>query len=92
MQQILKFVSCLSSGTTAILRDQANLWPGTYKVAVVVKDLQGKSCADVQMMDVVVCTCQADTKACLSRSTATTDFGTAGVLLLLLGLLLLLCE
>uniref|UniRef100_A0A7N6FC22 Cadherin domain-containing protein n=1 Tax=Anabas testudineus TaxID=64144 RepID=A0A7N6FC22_ANATE len=76
--------------TTAILRDQANLWPGTYKVAVEVKDQQGKSCADVQMMDVVVCTCHEDTKACLSRSTSTKVFGTAGILLLLLGMLLLL--
>ncbi|XP_070775400.1 desmoglein-2-like protein [Enoplosus armatus] len=76
--------------TTAILRDQANLWPGTYKVAVEVKDQQGKSCADVQMMDVIVCTCNENTKTCVSRSTGTKVFGASGVLLLLLGLLLLL--
>lgn len=91
MQQTLKFVS-RSSATTAILRDQASLWPGTYKVAVVIKDQQGKSCADVQVIDVVVCTCQGDTKACLPRSATTSGLGTSGVLLLLLGLLLLLCE
>uniref|UniRef100_A0A3Q3MIH4 Desmoglein-2-like n=1 Tax=Mastacembelus armatus TaxID=205130 RepID=A0A3Q3MIH4_9TELE len=76
--------------TTAILRDQANLWPGNYKVAVEVKDQQGKSCADIQMMDVIVCTCDENTKTCMSRRTSTAGFGAAGVLLLLLGLLLLL--
>ncbi|XP_068594074.1 desmoglein-2-like protein [Cebidichthys violaceus] len=76
--------------TTAILRDQANLWPGTYKVAVEVKDQQGKSCADVQMMDVIVCNCDGSTKSCRSRTTKTAGFGASGILLLLLGLLLLL--
>ncbi|XP_031711123.1 desmoglein-2-like isoform X1 [Anarrhichthys ocellatus] len=76
--------------TTVILRDQANLWPGTYKVAVEVKDQQGKSCDDVQMMDVIVCNCDASTKSCRSRTTKTAGFGASGILLLLLGLLLLL--
>ncbi|KAK9539280.1 hypothetical protein VZT92_004396 [Zoarces viviparus] len=76
--------------TTAILRDHANLWPGTYKVAVEVKDQQGKSCDDVQMMDVTVCNCDASTKSCRSRTTKTAGFGASGILLLLLGLLLLL--
>ncbi|XP_040910699.1 desmoglein-2-like [Toxotes jaculatrix] len=78
------------NGTTAILRDQANLWPGTYKVALEVKDQQGKSCADVQMMDVTVCACNANTKTCLPRSAKSAGFGASGILLLLLGLLLLL--
>ncbi|XP_070831279.1 desmoglein-2-like protein [Chaetodon trifascialis] len=78
------------NATTAILRDHANLWPGHYKVAVEVRDQQGKSCDDIQMMDVVVCTCNKDTKSCVSRSTKTTGFGASGILLLLLGLLLLL--
>ncbi|XP_068426278.1 desmoglein-2-like protein [Clinocottus analis] len=76
--------------TTAILRDQANLWPGTYKVSVEVKDQQGKSCADVQILDVVVCNCDDSTKSCRSHITKTAGFGAWGVLLLLLGLLLLL--
>ncbi|XP_076601401.1 desmoglein-2-like protein [Chaetodon auriga] len=78
------------NATTAILRDHANLWPGHYKVAVEVKDQQGKSCDDIQTMDVVVCTCNENTKSCVSRSTKTTGFGASGILLLLLGLLLLL--
>ncbi|KAF3699390.1 Desmoglein-2 Cadherin family member 5 HDGC Precursor [Channa argus] len=76
--------------STAILRDHANLWPGTYKVAVEVKDQQGKACSDVQTMDVIVCTCHENSKTCRSRSTATAGFGASGILLLLLGLLLLL--
>lgn len=83
---------CLPLETTVILRDEARLWPGTYKVVVQIKDQQGKSCDDVQMIDVIVCTCNENTKTCLSRSTTTKSFGASGVLLLLLGLLLLLCE
>ncbi|XP_069013536.1 desmoglein-2-like protein [Embiotoca jacksoni] len=75
--------------TVAILRDQANLWPGNYKVALKIMDQQGKSCVDVQIMDIIVCTCSENTKTCL-RTTATAGFGAAGILLLLLGLLLLL--
>ncbi|KAM3866217.1 desmoglein-2-like protein [Diretmus argenteus] len=76
--------------TSAILRDHANLWPGIYKVALEIKDQQGKSCADVQVMDVVVCTCHETIKTCVARETGTATFGAPGVLLLLLGLLLLL--
>lgn len=83
---------CLSLETTVILRDQARLWPGIHKVAMEIKDQQGKSCADIQTMDVVVCSCDENTKVCLSRRKTTATFGAAGVLLLLLGLLLLLRE
>ncbi|KAM9349915.1 desmoglein-2-like protein [Symphorus nematophorus] len=76
--------------TTVILRDEAKLWPGSYKVAVEVRDQQGKACADTQMVDVNVCTCDEHTKACVGHTTKTAGFGAGGVLLLLLGLLLLL--
>ncbi|XP_057714379.1 desmoglein-2-like protein [Corythoichthys intestinalis] len=78
------------NATTAILRDQEHLWPGMYKLAVEIKDQQGVSCADVQMLDVVVCTCEETTKTCVSRIERRSDFGVAGILFLLLGLLLLL--
>ncbi|KAM8727098.1 desmoglein-2-like protein [Acanthopagrus schlegelii] len=80
------------NATTVILRNQDYLWPGIYKVAVDVKDQQGKSCHDVQMVEVTVCTCHKVTKVCLARRTdgATAVFGASGILLLLLGLLLLL--
>ncbi|CAN9502825.1 unnamed protein product [Ophioblennius macclurei] len=76
--------------TTAILRDQANLWPGNYKVVMEIKDQQGKVCAEDQIIDLTVCTCTEDTKSCVLRSTSTVGLGAAGILLLLLGLLLLL--
>lgn len=85
-------LSPVSLETTVILRDQASLWPGIHKVALQIKDQQGKSCAEAQTMDVVVCTCEDNTKTCKPRTSATTTFGAAGVLLLLLGLLLLLRE
>uniref|UniRef100_A0A8C5FAX4 Desmoglein 2 n=1 Tax=Gadus morhua TaxID=8049 RepID=A0A8C5FAX4_GADMO len=78
--------------TTVILRDQAHLWPGYYKVTLEVTDQQGKSCAAAQVLDVLVCTCREDTESCVARETSTAKFGASGVLLLLLGLLLLLCE
>ncbi|XP_051274366.1 desmoglein-2 [Dicentrarchus labrax] len=78
------------NGTTTILRDNDNLWPGIYKVTMEVKDQQGHACADFQTMQVIVCTCHKDTKTCVSRSKKTSGFGTSGILLLLLGLLLLL--
>lgn len=78
--------------TTVILRDHANLWPGKYKVRVDIKDQQGKSCADVQTMDVVVCTCDDNTKNCKPAGPTSKNFSPSGILLLLLGLLLLLRE
>lgn len=78
--------------TSIILRDHAKLWPGTYQVAVDVKDQQGKSCGDVQMMDVVVCTCHEDSNTCKPRAEKKTNISVSGILLLLLGLLLLLRE
>ncbi|KAG8014182.1 Desmoglein-2, partial [Nibea albiflora] len=78
------------NSTTAILRDQAKLWPGIYKVAVQVKDQQGKSCGEFQTIDVTVCFCTENTRTCKPRSTKTTGLGASGILLLLLGLLLLL--
>ncbi|KAF6739227.1 Desmoglein-2 [Oryzias melastigma] len=78
------------NGTSVILRDQAHLWPGIYKVAVQVKDQQGKSCDDLQTIDLTVCTCLQGFKTCTARSSKSVVFGAAGVLLMLLGLLLLL--
>ena len=92
MKYILKCEFPFSSATTSILRDHANLWPGSYKVAVEVKDQQGKSCADVEIVDVDVCSCKDQTKTCRERTPKTADFGAPGILLMLLGLLLLLCE
>ncbi|XP_077376292.1 desmoglein-2-like protein [Festucalex cinctus] len=78
------------NGTTAILRDQEHLWPGMYKVAVEIKDQQGVSCADIQMLDVVVCTCEENTRTCVAHIERHSEFGVSGILLLLFGLLLLL--
>uniref|UniRef100_A0A673ZPB8 Desmoglein-2-like n=1 Tax=Salmo trutta TaxID=8032 RepID=A0A673ZPB8_SALTR len=79
------------NATTAILRDHAHLWPGHYKVAVEIHDQQGKACADSQILNVIVCTCDQVNKVCFERRTGTdVRLGTPAILLLLLGLLLLL--
>uniref|UniRef100_A0A8C7SLH4 Desmoglein 2 n=1 Tax=Oncorhynchus mykiss TaxID=8022 RepID=A0A8C7SLH4_ONCMY len=79
------------NATTAILRDHAHMWPGHYKVAVEISDQQGKACADTQVLNVVVCTCDQVNKVCIERRTGTDiTLGAPAILLLLLGLLLLL--
>uniref|UniRef100_A0A1A7W8T5 Cadherin domain-containing protein n=1 Tax=Iconisemion striatum TaxID=60296 RepID=A0A1A7W8T5_9TELE len=54
--------------TTVILRDKGKLWPGNYKVKMEIKDQQGKSCDNLQIVDLVVCSCNKDTKSCVARS------------------------
>ncbi|XP_041698183.1 desmoglein-2 [Coregonus clupeaformis] len=79
------------NATTAILRDHAHLWPGHYKVAVEISDQQGKACADVQILTMVVCTCDQVNKVCFAQVTGKdVTLGASAILLLLLGLLLLL--
>ncbi|KAM4727519.1 desmoglein-2-like protein [Anableps anableps] len=76
--------------TTVLLRGQRSVWPGTEKVTLEVKDQQGKSCNDLQIIDVTVCTCDKNTRACLAQKRNNARFGAGGILLMLLGLLLLL--
>uniref|UniRef100_A0A3B4BCB0 Cadherin domain-containing protein n=1 Tax=Periophthalmus magnuspinnatus TaxID=409849 RepID=A0A3B4BCB0_9GOBI len=76
--------------TSVILRETSNLWPGTYRVALEIKDQQGKDCGEAEVMDVIVCACEKNVKTCRPRSTKTVEFGPSGILMLLLGLLLLL--
>ncbi|KAM9458364.1 desmoglein-2-like protein [Salvelinus alpinus] len=79
------------NATTAILRDHAHMWPGHYKVVVEISDQQGKACADIQILNVVVCTCDQVNKVCFARETGKdVTLGASAILLLLLSLLLLL--
>ncbi|CAL1579583.1 unnamed protein product [Knipowitschia caucasica] len=78
------------NATTVILRDNANLWPGVHKVGLDIRDQQGKSCGEAEVMDVIVCKCKETTKTCSARTTKTFELGPSGILMLLLPLLLLL--
>uniref|UniRef100_A0A6Q2XA59 Cadherin domain-containing protein n=1 Tax=Esox lucius TaxID=8010 RepID=A0A6Q2XA59_ESOLU len=79
------------NATTTILRDHAQLWPGYYKVDMEITDQQGKACAEVQTLNVAVCTCHEVNEVCLARQSNTNvTLGAPAILLLLLGLLLLL--
>uniref|UniRef100_A0A3P8YRA1 Cadherin domain-containing protein n=1 Tax=Esox lucius TaxID=8010 RepID=A0A3P8YRA1_ESOLU len=79
------------NATTTILRDHAQLWPGYYKVDMEITDQQGKACAEVQTLNVAVCTCHEVNEVCLARQSDTNvTLGAPAILLLLLGLLLLL--
>uniref|UniRef100_A0A8C8MNX1 Desmoglein 2 n=1 Tax=Oncorhynchus tshawytscha TaxID=74940 RepID=A0A8C8MNX1_ONCTS len=79
------------NATTAILRDNAHMWPGQYKVAMEISDQQGKACADIQVLNVDVCTCDQVNKVCFAWEMGKdVTLGASAILLLLLGLLLLL--
>uniref|UniRef100_A0A8C7MK90 Cadherin-4 n=1 Tax=Oncorhynchus kisutch TaxID=8019 RepID=A0A8C7MK90_ONCKI len=76
------------NATTAILRDHAHMWPGHYKVAVEISDQQGKACADIQILNVDVCTCDQVNKVCFAwKMGKDVTLGASAILLLLLGLL-----
>uniref|UniRef100_A0A667Y0I7 Cadherin domain-containing protein n=1 Tax=Myripristis murdjan TaxID=586833 RepID=A0A667Y0I7_9TELE len=79
--------------TSAILRAQDDMWPGSYEVAVEVRDQQGLACPDLQRIKVEVCTC-VDGKVCGSRdalgSPRGAEIGASAVGLIFLGLLMLL--
>uniref|UniRef100_A0A3Q3AJ64 Desmoglein-2-like n=2 Tax=Kryptolebias marmoratus TaxID=37003 RepID=A0A3Q3AJ64_KRYMA len=80
--------------TAAIVRAQESMWPGFYKLQLMVKDQQGEACPELQEVTVQVCTCD-DGAACRQRSGShqtkeNAKLGSAGIGLILLGLLLLL--
>nr|XP_015209357.1 PREDICTED: desmoglein-2-like [Lepisosteus oculatus] len=76
--------------TTAILRTHDNLWPGSYEVAVEVKDQQGLSCPDKQVVKIDVCTCNEQKTCEATRKTTGAGLGFAAMGLLILGFLMLL--
>ena len=84
------------AGTSAILRSQETMWPGSYEVYVEVQDQQGEVCPERQKVKVEVCTCE-DGKTCgplgldgqVGKSSV---LGPAAIGLIFLGLLMLLRE
>ncbi|XP_060773614.1 desmoglein-2.1-like [Neoarius graeffei] len=77
--------------TTAMLKPQDAPWPGLLQVTLEVRDQQGMSCPDKQVLKVTVCTCD---KSATCGPTAvqgkSSELGSAGIGLLILGLLMLL--
>uniref|UniRef100_A0A3Q1HGP3 Cadherin domain-containing protein n=1 Tax=Anabas testudineus TaxID=64144 RepID=A0A3Q1HGP3_ANATE len=89
--------------TSAALRSQDALWPGSYELQVEVLDAQGLSCPTNEIFRVDVCTC-VETKHCSLRSarlgTTSSELSApaiglllmTGFLLLFFPLLLLFCQ
>uniref|UniRef100_A0A8B9KMN8 Cadherin domain-containing protein n=1 Tax=Astyanax mexicanus TaxID=7994 RepID=A0A8B9KMN8_ASTMX len=77
--------------TTAILRSHEPLWPGPREVTVEVRDEQGLSCPEPQVLKLDVCSCDKN-GLCGVRGAQQKGavLGKAGIGLLLLGLLMLL--
>lgn len=48
----------LMAETSAILRAQSDMWPGSYEVALEVKDQQGVACPELQKVKVKVWICK----------------------------------
>lgn len=79
-----------------IVRTHETLLPGSYEVEFNVTDEQGKACPAPQMVKIHVCACKAG-MPCVFRESQSqaqrkTELGPAGIAMLLLGLLLLLCK
>ncbi|KAF5900438.1 desmoglein-2-like, partial [Clarias magur] len=77
--------------TTAMLKPQDSPWPGPQKVTLEVRDQQGESCPEKQVLKLDVCTCDnSGTCAAIRSDLKSSVLGSAGIGLLLLGLLMLL--
>lgn len=74
-----------------MLKPQDTLWPGPHQVILEVRDQQGLSCPDRQVLKVDVCTCdKSATCGSILGQKKSSKLGGAGIGLLLLGLLMLL--
>ncbi|XP_060773610.1 desmoglein-2.1-like [Neoarius graeffei] len=81
----------LLNDTTAMLVPQDTLWPGLLQVILEVRDQQGMSCPDKQVLKVNVCTCdESATCGAIAAQGKSSGLGSAGIGLLILGLLVLL--
>lgn len=82
--------------TATILRAQESMWPGFYQVELVVKDDQGQACPEPQKVKIQFCTCedglQCGRWGASGMASKETKLGPAGIGILLLGLLMLLCK
>ncbi|XP_060773607.1 desmoglein-2.1-like [Neoarius graeffei] len=77
--------------TTAMLKPQDAPWPGPLQVTLEVRDQQGISCPDKQVLKVTVCTCdESATCGTIVAQGKSSELGSAGIGLLVLGLLMLL--
>lgn len=79
--------------TTVIFRTHEKMWPGQYELTVEVKDQQGLSCPVPEKLKVEVCTCTNQGSCNRVNGPAArkgSTLGSAGIGLLLLGLLALL--
>lgn len=86
-------LTLFTKGTTAALHSRKNLWPGIYKLQVMVSDAQGLSCPADEVFTLHVCTC-VDSDMCHfkpdRRVTSSSELSAVaiGLLILALGLLL----
>ncbi|XP_060773617.1 desmoglein-2.1-like isoform X1 [Neoarius graeffei] len=77
--------------TTVMLKPQDAPWPGPLQVTLEVRDQQGISCPDKQVLKVTVCTCdKSATCGTIVAQRKGSELGSAGIGLLVLGLLMLL--
>lgn len=81
--------------TTAALHSHESLWPGVYKLRVMVSDAQGLSCPAGEAFTLHVCTCVGSDSChfgAAKRATSSSELSAAAMGMLLLALFLLLRE
>ncbi|XP_042272827.1 desmoglein-2-like [Thunnus maccoyii] len=84
--------------TSASLRALRPLWPGQYRVSLIIQDQQGLACPDPQLLELHVCTCEEGGTCRVAGTNAqqaflwesSSTFGGVGLGAMILGLLTLL--
>lgn len=92
------FILILFADTMASLRPLRPLWPGHYKVALIIQDQQGLACPEPQLFELRACSCakgemcQEEEGRTAARKDTSSTFAAPGIAALILGFLALLCE
>lgn len=97
---MVRLLSFLPLDTSASLRALRPLWPGQYRVSLIIQDQQGLACPDPQLLELHVCTCEEGGTCRVAGTNAqqaflwesSSTFGGVGLGAMILGLLTLLCE
>ncbi|KAK9956104.1 hypothetical protein ABG768_013858 [Culter alburnus] len=79
---------------SASLLAEDDLWPGFYKITMEIRDMQGLTCPDEQVLQLEVCTCSEGVvcgakMAAVGLQTSSATLGAPGIAFLILGFLCL---
>lgn len=86
-----------SLDVSASLLAEDDLWPGVYQITMEIRDMQGLTCPDEQVLQLEVCTCSEGgvcgaKMAAAGLRTSSATLGAPGIAFLILGFLCLICK